>query len=144
MDRRGGVFRARLEWRWRDDILLRGATNWLVGISLADSVAPPVDTGIPHEGAAAIAGRDLDGDGLDDIAMRTSNQVRVRYRTGPVPDLLLARKTVSASSRIRVPPLTDAAVHRPGNLADWPEQDIQTNDSVVSALMVTDGSGKGH
>ena len=36
----------------------RGATNWHVAISLGDSVAPFADTGIPHENAAAITGRE--------------------------------------------------------------------------------------
>ena len=135
-----------LDWNGdgRDDILVRGPTNWLVGISLADSVAPLVDTGIPHENAAAIAGRDLDGDGLDDIAVRTANQVRVRYRTGPVPDLLLAAKDgFGVIAQFSYRPLTDASVHIPGSLAAWPDPDMQTNDSVVSTLTVTDGSGEG-
>ena len=135
-----------LDWNGdgRDDILVRGPTNWLVGISLADSVAPLVDTGIPHENAAAIAGRDLDGDGLHDIAVRTANQVRVRYRTGPVPDLLLAaRDGFGVIAQFSYRPLTDAIVYIPGSLAAWPDPDTQTNDSVVSTLAVTDGSGEG-
>ncbi len=76
--------------------------------------------------------------------MRTANQVRARYRTGPVPDLLLAAKDgFGVIAQFSYRPLTDASVHTPGSLATWPDPDMQTNDSVVSTLTVTDGSGEG-
>ncbi len=137
-----------LDWNGdgRDDVLLRGTTNWLVALSLGDAVAPFKDTGIPHEGgAAAIAGRDLDGDGLDDIALKTSTHVRVRFRAGPVPDLLAsATDGFGVAAIFGFGPLTDAAIHAAGASAGWPEPHLQTNDLVVSQLSTTDGTGKGY
>ncbi|MGH8203078.1 MAG: FG-GAP-like repeat-containing protein, partial [Steroidobacteraceae bacterium] len=129
----------------REDLLVRGVTNWMVALSLGNALAPLADTGVPHESATGIAVRDLNGDGLDDIARETTSQIRVRFRAGPVPDLLLAVSDgfdVEATFAYR--PLTDAAVHVRGNSAAFPSQDLQTADSVVSTLRVTDGTGKGY
>ena len=136
-----------LDWNGdgRDDVLLRGTTNWLVALSLGDAVAPFLDTGTPHEGAAAIAGRDLDGDGLDDIALKASTQIRARFRTGPMPDLLTsATDGFGVTAIFAFRPLTDAAVHAAGASAGWPDPHLQTNDLVVSQLSTTDGTGKGY
>jgi RHS repeat-associated protein len=150
-DLQGGVWAGNfeplaLDWNGdgRDDILLRGQTSWMVALSQADAVAPLIDTGIPHEGSQAIAGRDLDGDGLDDIALRSTTQVRVRFRSGPAPDLLTGvADGFGVAARFAYRPLTDAELHVPGGAAGWPEPFIQTNDQVVSELRVTDGSGDG-
>ncbi len=128
----------------RDDVLLRGPTNWLVALSLGDAVAPIVDTGIPHDSAPAIAGHDLDGDGLDDIASKLDNQVRVRFRNGAVPDLLAsATDGFGVGVAFTYRPLTDASVHTPGGSAGWPEPHLQTNEFVVFRMRSTDGSGDG-
>ena len=108
-------------------------------------MAPFSDTGIPHEGAAAIAGRDLDGDGLDDIALKTSAQIRARFRTGPAPDLLAsATDGFGVAAIFAFRPLTDVIVHAAGTSAGWPDPHLQTNDLVVSQLSATDGTGKGY
>ena len=55
--------------------------------------------------------------------MRTANQVRVRYRTGPVPDLLLAAKDgFGVVARVRVP-ATDRCLPCTSReaLAAWPD-----------------------
>src|SRR4030095_553569 len=117
----------------RDDILLRGSTNWMVALSRGDSIAPITDSGVPHEDAAAISGRDLDGDGLEDFAIRTPSQMRIRLRRGPVPDLLAAWEDVfGIVAKFSYRPLTDSAVHLASNGSSWPEQDLQTSDTVVS------------
>ena len=67
----------------REDLLLRGPTNWMVALSRGDSLAPLADTGVPHEVAAAITGRDLDGNGLHDLVLRTASQMRLRLKSGP-------------------------------------------------------------
>ena len=128
----------------RDDILLGGSTNWMVALSRGDSIAPITDTGVPHEDAPAIPGRDLDGDGLEDLAIRTPSQMRLRFRNGPVPDLLSAAVDgFGVVAEFSYRPLTDAAVHLASSGAAWPEQDLQSTDTVVSLLTVTDGSGTG-
>ena len=135
-----------LDWNsdGRDDLLLRGTTNWLVAISQGDSVGPLEDTGIPHESAPAVAGRDLDGDGLEDIALKSSSQIRVRFRNGSMPDLLASvADGFGVGAEFTYRPLTDAAVHTPGSTASWPDPHLQTNDLVVSRLRATDGSGEG-
>ncbi len=127
----------------RDDLLLRGPKNWMVALSRADSAAPLLDSGIPHQGLPTYTGRDLDGDGLDDLAVHDSNLERPRLRKGPVPDLLLvATDGFGVQAEFTYAPLTDPAVYAAGNAAAWPEQDVQTNDSVVSLLKTTNGSGK--
>ena len=135
-----------LDWNsdGRDDLLLRGTTNWLVAISQGDSVGPLEDTGIPHESATAVAGRDLDGDGLEDIALKSSGQIRVRFRNGSMPDLLASvADGFGVGAEFTYRPLTDAAIHTPGSTASWPDPHLQTNDLVVSRLRATDGSGEG-
>ena len=135
-----------LDWNGdgRDDVLLRGPANWLVAMSLGDAVAPLEDTGIPHEGAVAIAGRDLDGDGLEDIAQKTDSQIRARFRNGGVPDLLrTATDGFGVRAEFTYRPLTDAAVHTAGSSIGWPDSDRQTNELVVFRLRTTDGSGEG-
>ena len=128
----------------REDILLRGTANWMVAISRGDSLAPIADTGVPHENAEAISGRDVDGDGLQDLVLRTSSQVSRRLKTGPMPDLLIAATNgFGVSAEFAYSPLTDAAVHKVGSVAAYPDQDLQTADLVVSRFTTTDGSGKG-
>lgn len=128
----------------RDDVLLRGPTNWLVALSLGDSFAPIVDTGVPHDGNVGIAGHDLDGDGLDDIASMVDGQVRVRFRSGAVPDLLASATDgfgVGVAFTYRA--LSDASVHTAGGSAGWPDPHLQTNELVVFRMRATDGSGDG-
>ncbi|HKX58891.1 MAG TPA: RHS repeat-associated core domain-containing protein [Steroidobacteraceae bacterium] len=135
-----------LDWNGdgRDDVLLRGDTTWQVALSLGDAIAPIEDTGIPHEDALAIAGRDLDGDGLEDIAHRTSSQIRARFRAGPIPDLLTsATDGFGVIARFIYRPLTNASVYTAGSPAGWPEPSLQTNDVVVNELRTTDGTGNG-
>jgi RHS repeat-associated protein len=140
----GQVFAQDWNGDGRDDILVRGSVNWMVALSRGDSIAPITDTGVPHDDAAAISGRDLDGDGMEDLALRTPSQIRLRLRNGPVPDLLASISDGFGSvAEFAYRPLTDAAVHTPGTGASWPEQDLQTNDSVVSKFTTTDGSGTG-
>jgi RHS repeat-associated protein len=128
----------------REDVMARGAGAWMVARSLGDAVAPLASTVVPHDEFAAITGLDLDGDGLDDFAMRTGTQVRVRFRDGPVPDVLVsATDGFGVEARFTYRPLTDAAVHAAGSGAAWPEQDLQTNDLVVATLAVTNGRGNG-
>jgi RHS repeat-associated protein len=135
-----------LDWNGdgRDDLLLRGTTNWLVAVSQGDSVGPLEDTGIPHEDARAVAGRDLDGDGLEEIALKASGQIRVRFRNGKIPDLLASvADGFGVGAEFTYRPLTDAAVHTAGTTASWPDPHLQTNDLVVTRLRTTDGSGEG-
>ena len=128
----------------REDLLLRGSTGWMVALSRGDSLAPVASTGVPHEDAAAITGRDLDGNGLHDLVVRTSSQVRLRLKSGPLPDLLLAATDgFGVSAEFAYGPLTEAAVHAIGDSATYPDQDLQTADAVVTRLATTDGSGKG-
>ena len=143
----GTVESQALDWNGdgRDDVLLRGTTNWLVALSLGDSVAPFADTGIPHEGGFAITGRDLDGDGLGDIVARNSTQFRARFRSGPVPDLLAsATDGFGVGAKFQYRPLTDSGIHVAGAPAGWPDPSLQTNDLVVSELRQTDGTGKSY
>ncbi len=135
------------EWNGdgREDLLLRGPGDWMVAVSRGDSFAPITDTGVSHENLAAIAGRDIDGDGLKDLAQRTANQLRLRFGTGAVPDLLVAATDgFGVAAEFAYGVLTDPAVHTPGSDAVYPEQVQQMADSVVSRLTTTDGSGKGH
>jgi len=128
----------------RDDLLLRGATHWMVAVSRGDSVAPFVDTGIAHQDLPSYAGFDLDGDGLDDLAVRDGNQERPRLHQGPLPDLLRAASDgFGVRAEFTYAPLTDPSVHSAGSGAIWPEQDVQTNDSVVALLRTTNGTGSG-
>jgi RHS repeat-associated protein len=127
-----------------DDLLVRGPENWLVAASRGDSAAPFVDTGAAHEAAHALAGRDLDGDGLEDIATFTRTQLRVRYRSGPLPDLLeTARDGFGVSASFHYAPLTAPGIHVRGDTASWPEADLQSGEPVVASLVTTDGSGEG-
>ncbi len=135
-----------LDWNGdgRDDLLLRGTANWLVAVSQGDSVAPLEDTGIRHEDAAAVAGRDLDGDGLEDIALKSSAQISVRFRNGSMPDLLASvADGFGVGAEFTYRPLTDSAVHTAGSTNGWPDPHLQTNDLVVTRLRATDGSGDG-
>jgi RHS repeat-associated protein len=128
----------------REDVMARGAAAWMVARSLGDAVTPLANSGVPHDDFAAITGLDLDGDGLDDFAMRTGTQIRVRFRNGPVPDVLeSATDGFGVEARFAYRPLTDAAVHAAGSGAAWPDQDLQSNDLVVSTLSVTNGRGNG-
>ncbi len=128
----------------RDDVLLRGTTNWLVAISRGDSVAPIVNTGLPHQDLPAYSGLDIDGDGLEDFLLLEEGLVRPRLRRGPAPDLLLAASDgFGVQAKFTYRPLTDPSVHVAGTGAAWPEQDAQTNDNVVSLLRITDGAGYG-
>jgi len=129
----------------RDDLLMRGTVNWQVALSRGDSVAPVIDTGVPHENLITASGRDVDGDGLQDFITQAANTLRVRLRDGPMPDLLLAATDGFGLKAIfTYKPLTDPLVHVAGNGAKWPEQDVQTNDNVVALLKTTDGTGKGY
>jgi RHS repeat-associated protein len=129
----------------RDDLLLRGTVNWQVALSRADSVAPIIDTGVPHEGLPTASGKDVDGDGLQDFVAQAASTLRVRLRDGPIPDLLLsATDGFGLKAIFTYKPLTDPAVHVAGSGAKWPEQDAQTNDNVVALLKTTDGIGKGY
>ncbi len=128
----------------REDILLAGATNWLVAISNGDSFSAVADTGIAHEGGLPVTGRDFDGDGLQDLATRVGSQLRVRLKNGDRPDLLLAAKDgFGVSAEFAYSPLTDNAVYVRGEGAAYPAQDMQTSAQVVSRLRTTDGSGRG-
>ena len=128
----------------RDDIVLRGTVNWLVAISRGDSFAPIVNTGLPHQDLPAYSGVDIDGDGLDDFLQLEEDFVRPKLRKGPLPDLLLtASDGFGVKARFTYRPLTDQSVHAAGTGAAWPEQDAQTNDTVVSLLRITDGAGHG-
>ncbi len=128
----------------RDDLLLRGSVNWMVALSRGDSLAPLADTGVPHENALAITGHNLNGDSLQDIVLATSSQMRVRFRAGAVPDLLVAAiDGFDVSAEFDYGALTDAAVHTKGSGAAYPEQDLQAADVVVTKLDTTDGSGRG-
>jgi RHS repeat-associated protein len=127
-----------------DDLLVRGSSRWLVATSRGDTASAFLDTGAAHESAPALAGRDLDGDGLDDIATFTTTQLRARYRNGPVPDLLkTARDGFGVSATFSYAPLTTPGVHEQDDSAAWPEQDTQSGEAVVAALATTDGSGTG-
>ncbi|HET9268590.1 MAG TPA: RHS repeat-associated core domain-containing protein, partial [Vicinamibacterales bacterium] len=135
-----------LDWNGdgRDDLLTRGQRNWMVAVSLGDSATPFADTGVPHEASPAIAGRDLDGDGLQDIAVLTPGQLRARFRSGVVPDLLAgAIDGFGISTAFTYGPLTDPGLYARGSAATWPEPAVQTNELVVAALATTDGSGEG-
>lgn len=128
----------------RDDILLYGATTWQVAISNGDSFAAVVNTGIPHDGASIAHALDANGDGLADLVTRTSNQLRLRLRNGPKPDLLLAATDgfgVTAAFTYR--PLTDPAIYQRGQDASWPDQAVQAPIYVASELHRSDGSGSG-
>ncbi len=128
----------------RDDLLLRGASNWHVSLSRGDSLAPIVDTGIPHDGGTAFAGMDTDGNGLADLLAQGSGQVRLRLKSGPPPDLMLsATDGFGVTAELEYRPLTDASVHQRGSAAAYPEQDSQPAAQVVSLLTTTDGSGRG-
>lgn len=129
----------------RDDLLLRGTTNWQVALSRGDSVAPPIDSGVPHEGLPTLSGRDIDGDGLQDFVMQAASTMRVRLRDGPLPDVLQsAIDGFGLRAIFTYKPLTDPAVHVAGSGAKWPEQDVQTNDNVVALLKTSDGTGRGY
>ncbi len=135
-----------LDWNGdgRDDLLMRGESDWMVAVSRGDSAAPFTDTGVPHEGAPAIAGRDLDGDGLQDFALLAPGQLRARFRSGPVADLLASvRDGFGVSAAFTYAPLTVPGLYARGSDATWPEQDLQTNELVVAALATTDGTGEG-
>jgi RHS repeat-associated protein len=126
----------------RDDLLLSGATTWSIVQSYGESLAPIVDTGIPHNNALSALAFDANGDGLKDLVTRAGGQLRRRLRNGPKPDFLLTAVDgfgVTASFDYR--PLTDAAVYVRGNGAIHPEQDMQSAAYVVSALHTTDGTG---
>ncbi len=128
----------------REDLLLRGSATWMVALSRGDSLSPLAGTGVPHEDAAGIAGRDLDGNGLQDFALRTASQIRLRFRTGAVPDLLVgATDGFGVGAEFAYGPLTDAALHKIGDHAAYPEQDLQSTDIAVSRFSTTDGSGRG-
>lgn len=125
----------------RDDILQRDTRNWSVAFSRGDSSAPFADTGVPHESSPAIAGHDLDGDGLQDFAVLTPGQFRARLRSGRVPDLLVAAVDgFGVSAAFTYGPLSDPDVFTRGSAA-WPEPDVQTNEPVVVRLATTDGTG---
>ncbi len=129
----------------RDDLLLRGTVNWQVALSRGDSVAPVVDTGVPHEGLPTMSSRDIDGDGLQDFVSQAAGTLRVRLRDGPLPDVLLAATDGFGLKAIfTYKPLTDPSVHVAGIGARWPEQDVQPNDNVVALLKATDGTGRGY
>ncbi len=128
----------------RDDLLLRGAANWQVALSRGDSYAPIVDSGVPHDGGAAITGIDADGDGLSDLATRASGQVRLRLKSGPKPDLLLsAVDGFGVAAEFVYGSLTDASIYQRGSAAVYPEQDSQPAAQVVTLLKTTDASGRG-
>ena len=128
----------------REDILLRGPTNWHVAISNGDSLSPIVDTGMPHEGVAAITGMDVNGDGLQDLVTRAGAQVSVRLRKGATPDLLVSAKDgFGVLAEFEYKPLTDATVHQRSASAVYPERDWQPAAQVVTKLVTTDGSGRG-
>jgi hypothetical protein len=127
-----------------DDLLVRGTSRWLVAASRGDSAGPFEDTSAAHEDAPALAGRDLDGDGLEDIATFTATQLRARYRNGAMPDLLAsARDGFGVSASFSYAPLTAPGLHQQGSSAAWPDQDVQTGEPVVASLSTTDGSGTG-
>jgi len=129
----------------RDDLLLRGTATWQVALSRGDGVAPLADTGVTHLSLPALTGRDLDGDGLQDIALQEANAMRLRLRDGAVPDLLLAATDgFGVKAIFSYKPLTDRTVHTAGSGAAWPDQDVQTNDNVVALLKTTDGTGRGY
>ncbi|MGB5131425.1 MAG: SpvB/TcaC N-terminal domain-containing protein, partial [Steroidobacteraceae bacterium] len=128
----------------RDDLLFAGATTWRVSISNGSSYAPAVDTGLAHNGVYPALSVDANGDGLGDIAYRSSGQSRVRLRNGPRPDLLLsATDGFGSAATFSYRPLTDATVYTRGNGAKYPEQDQQSAAYVVSELAATDGTALG-
>ncbi len=128
----------------RDDLLLSGASNWIVVLSNGDSLAPAMSTGIPTSGATTALAVDANGDGLADLVTRAGSLFSVRLRNGLKPDLLLSATDgfgVTASFSYR--PLTDGAVYVRGSGAVYPEQDQQSSAYVVSELRSTDGTGLG-
>ncbi|HEX9706103.1 MAG TPA: RHS repeat-associated core domain-containing protein [Steroidobacteraceae bacterium] len=128
----------------RDDLLMRGPSNWQIALSRGDSLAPIVDTGVPHDGGATIAGADANGDSLPDLVTRASGQVRLRLKSGLKPDLMLAATDgFGVTAEFEYRPLTDASIHQRGSAAVYPEQDLQPAAQVVSLLTTTDGSGHG-
>ncbi len=139
----GGGDLLAIDWNGdgRDDLLMRDAQNWIVAVSRGDSAAPFADTGLPHEGAPAIAGRDLDGDGSEDIAVLKPGQLRASFRSGPVPDLLAgASDGFGVRAAFTYGALTDPGLFVRGS-STWPEPDVQTNDLVVATLGTSDGTG---
>ncbi len=128
----------------REDLLLRGATTWHVALSNGDSMRPIEDTGVPHDGSFGVRALDLNGDGLRDLAWRAGGQLRVRWRNGPKPDLLLAAADgFGARSVFSYGMLTDDAIYARGSGAVYPLQDLRPATTVVRELAVTDGSGTG-
>lgn len=128
----------------RDDLLQRKGSTWHVSLSRGDSLAPLVDTGIPHDGGMAFAGIDADGDGLADLLALAAGQVRLRLKSGPPPDLIASIVDgFGVQAKFKYLPLTDAAVHQRGSAAIFPDQDAQPAVQVVSLLTTTDGSGRG-
>jgi len=128
----------------RDDLLLLGATNWLVVLSKGDSLAPAVDTGIATNGANTATAFDGNGDGLTDLVTRTGSLLYRRLHNGPRPDVLLsATDGFGVTATFTYRPLTDPAVYTRGSGAVYPDQDQQSSAYVVSELGTTDGTGLG-
>ncbi|MBF8291755.1 MAG: Repeat family protein [Steroidobacteraceae bacterium] len=128
----------------RDDLLLSGATNWLVVLSHGDSLAPAVDTGIATNGANTAIAFDANGDGLKDLVTRIGSVLYRRLRNGPRPDVLLsATDGFGVTAAFDYRPLTDPAVYTRGSGAAYPIQDQQSSAYVISELSTTDGTGLG-
>ncbi len=128
----------------REDLLLRGATNWRVALSNGNSVAAITDTGIARDGSTMQIAADADGDGLRDLVTRAAGQFRLRLRNGPQADLLLAATDgLGVGAQFTYRPLTDPGVYTRGTGAIYPVQDLQTAAQVVSQLDITDGTGHG-
>ncbi|MDH4259571.1 MAG: hypothetical protein OEW16_04630 [Gammaproteobacteria bacterium] len=128
----------------REDLLLSGATNWILVQSNGDSLAAAVNTGIPTNGAATALACDANGDGLADLVTRAGGLLSMRLRNGPKPDFLLSATDgfgITASFTYR--PLTDASIYVRGSSAIYPDQDLQSSAYVVSELAKTDGTGLG-
>ncbi|MSQ91404.1 MAG: hypothetical protein EXR87_00505 [Gammaproteobacteria bacterium] len=128
----------------RDDLLLSGATNWLLVLSNGDSRAPAVDTGFTRNGTSTEIDVDANGDGLTDLVTRAGSTLYRRLRNGLKPDLLLtATDGFGVIAAFTYRPLTDSAVYTRGSGAVYPDQDQQSSAYVVSELSTTDGTGLG-
>lgn len=128
----------------RDDILMPGAVNWRIALSLGNSFAEFADTAIPHDGAVIAGAADIDGDGLSDLYGRAGALIRLRVRNGPMPDLLLsATDGLGAAAAYVYRPLTDSAVYARGEDVPYPMRAVQSPAYVVAELVRSDGSGTG-
>ncbi len=131
------------------DVLMNhfASSTWYFLRSTGETLLPPVSTGVSSAGTNSHVVTDMNGDGLSELAYRSSGNTW-RYQARPVTSdyqdqLVTATDGFGVSVTFSYAPITGSNVYTKGGGAVYPRRDFQEPLWVVTGLTATDGSGTG-